>query len=106
MSPQLQHSAFDPCGNQTRLLKCYEAGSGMSFRSGKPPSLEAKMSFLTIGGQTWQQSYSRPACRLPDEVVDFTAGQDCDETQPRGAQSPGQAEPAPVSLAESRDERG
>src|ERR1039457_2767016 len=24
MSPQLQHSAFDPCGNQTRLLKYYE----------------------------------------------------------------------------------
>src|ERR1022692_4313635 len=23
------------------------------------------------------QSYSRPACRLPGEVVDFTAGQDC-----------------------------
>ena len=28
------------------------------------------------------QSYSRPACRLPDEVVDFTAGQDCDKAQP------------------------
>jgi len=24
LSPQLQHSAFDPCGNQTRLLKYYE----------------------------------------------------------------------------------
>src|ERR1035441_6315005 len=39
------------------------------------------------------QSYSRPACRLPDEVVDFTAGQDCDEGQYPAA-APGQPQVA------------
>src|ERR1019366_1203776 len=42
---------------------------------------EARLRARAETGQTWQQSYSRPACRLPCEVVDFTAGQDCDEGQ-------------------------
>src|SRR6266852_2077988 len=32
-------------------------------------------------GQTWQQIYSRPLCRLPREVADFKAGQNCDKRQ-------------------------
>jgi hypothetical protein len=51
---------------------------------------EARLRARAETGQTWQQSYSRPACRLPDEVVDFKAGQEVKSPYPHSVVNPNQ----------------
>src|ERR1022692_2118854 len=59
------------------------AGSG-PFRPsdcGASETREARLRARAETGQTWQPSHSRPTLPTACEVVDSTAGQDCDEGQ-------------------------
>src|SRR5664280_3151426 len=72
-------------GAKSLILQVYDVlMNDRGFRAsdcGASETREARLRARAETGQTWQPSYSRPACRLPCEVVDFKAGQDYDEAQ-------------------------